>query len=323
MVAPSPELLAVSRRWFKAVIDGGGFDLRDFVSESDDLRLLGTAPDENWRGQDVRDAVDAFFQEKPDVPHWEETFAEAFEDGALGWSLFVHRIAFAGRDGPPVEFRDTLIFALEKGAWRIIHRHGSIPVGNEQATGVTQRAITELAEAAREGGALAQVEGLASVMFTDVVESSVLASALGDRRWSQAINAHFEMVRGIVERHGGQFVKSLGDGAMSAFSSARSAMWAAADVQRTLADEAAEPRLSVRIGVHAGDVVQTREDFFGNVVNVAARIASAAGRGEVFVSDVARALAGDDLDLPFEALGAHALAGQAAPSQLHALKWRR
>jgi adenylate cyclase len=322
MVTSSSELLAVSRRWFKTSLEGGQYTLRNFLSDSEILRLLGTASGENWCGEDVREAADAFFQEKPDILHYEECFAEAFEAGDVGWSLFIHKITFAGRADTPVELRDTLIFALEQGRWKIIHRHGSVPSANQEVMGTEQTGITQLAEAARESTSLGQTEGLASVMFTDVVASSVLANTLGDRAWSAKINAHFTTLRGIIETYRGQFVKSLGDGTMSSFSSARSAMSAASEIQRVLAQEVGEPRLVVRIGVHTGDVVQTQEDFFGSVVNIAARIAAAAGRGEIIVSDVTRAVVGDDPNLKFEPLGSYDLPGQAAPSVLHALDWR-
>lgn len=82
------------------------------------------------------------------------------------------------------------------------------------------------------------------------------------------------------------------------------------------------PLNPTRIGVHTGDVVLTHEDFFGTVVNIAARIAAVAGRGEVFVSDVTRTVVGDDPNLKFEPLGSYDLPGQPVPSVLHALDWR-
>ncbi len=322
MVTSSPELLAVSRRWVKSNIEGDQNSLPKFLSESEALRFLGSASGENWCGQDVRVAAAGYYQAKPEILHLEELFAEAFEAGDFGWSMLIHKITFAGRTDAPFEFRETLVFALEQGSWKIIQRHGSVPTPNQDIMGIEQTPMSQLAEAARQDISLGQTEGLASVMFTDVVASSVLANALGDRAWSAKINEHFAAVRSIIETHGGQFVKSLGDGTMSSFSSARSAMSAAREIQQALAQNAGEPRLSVRIGVHTGDVVQSHDDFFGSVVNTAARIASVAGRGEVFVSDVTRAVVGDDPSLKFESLGSHDLLGQKGPSVLHAMDWR-
>ncbi len=322
MITSSPELVAISRRWYKAILESGQNTLPNFLSESDLLRFIGTASGENWSGQEVREAVSAYFNEVPDVLHNKELFAEAFERGDIGWSVFVHTVTFANRIDTPVEFRSTLVFSLENGSWKVVHRHTSVPIANQDIMGLDQTAITELVEAAHQGASLGQTEGLASVMFTDVVASSVLANTLGDQVWSARINTHFTTLKKIIEANGGQFVKSLGDGTMSSFSSARSALSAAGDIQRVLAEAVDEPRLSVRIGVHTGDVVQTREDFFGTVVNTAARIATAAGRGEIFVSDVTRELVGNDSSLQFQPKGSHDLSGQASPSILHALNWR-
>jgi len=99
-------------------------------------------------------------------------------------------------------------------------------------------------------------------------------------------------------------------------------MAAAIEIQRALVEDTTEPCLAVRIGVHTGDVVQTPEDFFGSVVNVAARITAASGSSEILVSDVTRALVGNDPNLTFELRGSHELRGQQAPNVLHSLEWR-
>lgn len=322
MIKPSPELLAVSRRWYQNHSNDVQPALPNFLSNSEYLRFLGSASGENWCGQEVRDAVVAYFRDRPDILHLEEIFSEAFEAGDIGWATIINKVTLAGRSENPFEFRDTLIFALERGSWKIVSRHGSVPTPNQVILGMEQTSMSQLAEAARESISLSQTEGLASVMFTDVVASSVIANTLGDRAWSAKINAHFEALRRVIEANGGQLVKTLGDGTMSSFASARSAMSAAGKIQRDLANEIAEPRLAVRIGVHTGDVVQSHEDFFGSVVNIAARIAAVAGRGEVLVSDVTRALVGDDPNLKFEFLGEFELPGQQGTSILHAMNWR-
>lgn len=322
MIKSSSELLAVSRRWITANRDGDQAALPNFLSNSENLRFFGSASGENWCGQEVRDAVVAYFQDKPDILQLEELFAEAYEAGDIGWATIINKVTFVDRSKKPFEFRDALVFALEQGSWKIISRHGSVPTPNEVIMGMEQTSMSQLAEAARESMSLGQTEGLASVMFTDVVASSVIANTLGDRAWSAKINAHFAEVRRVIEANGGQFVKTLGDGTMSSFASARSAMSAAREIQRDLANEIGEPRLAVRVGVHTGDVVQSHEDFFGSVVNIAARIAAVAGRGEVLISDVTRALVGDDPNLKFELLGEFELPGQPGASILHAMNWR-
>ena len=126
----------------------------------------------------------------------------------------------------------------------------------------------------------------------------------------------------IVEAHDGQFVKSLGDGTMSSFPSARQALSAAQAIQKTLAQQTDEPRLSLRIGLHTGDVVQSDDDFFGSVVNLAARITGAAEPGTILVSDVTRAMVGASPDFTFAALAPVHLKGFDGSYKTHVLDWR-
>ena len=81
-----------------------------------------------------------------------------------------------------------------------------------------------------------------------------------------------------VTDYGGRIVKSLGDGYMFAFPSASRALNSSIEIQRSLNDAHAGEDLSVRIGLHTGEVVRDAEDFFGHAVIIAARVA---GRGAV------------------------------------------
>lgn len=291
-VRPSPEILAIARRWIDAIPNRRPSDLSNLMTDADHLLFFGTAEDEVWSGQAVRDGVGAFFGAIPPVTTHIEHFGEAYENGATGWACLTHEIAFETHPDRSFLVRSTLILTLEDGAWKIVHRHGSVPTPNEEFTGAEQTAIADLAAAAKDGIALDQTEGLASIMFTDIVGSSALASALGDRAWSPIIAAHFDMIRDIVAEHDGQFVKSLGDGTMSSFSSARGCLNAASAIQTALNTNTLDPHLSVRIGIHTGEVVQARDDFFGNVVNKAARITAIARAQEIRVSDTTRLISG-------------------------------
>ncbi|MEO9572656.1 MAG: adenylate/guanylate cyclase domain-containing protein [Tateyamaria sp.] len=322
MIKPSPELLAVSRRWYKAIVVRKHSELENFLSSTEHLRFVGSAEGESWSGQSVRRAIGAHFDEVPAVIEKEELEAEAFEQGETGWSCFSHMFRFANRPDVTVVFRTTLIFSLENGSWKIVQRHASVPTPNMEITGHEHNAIRNLVDAAQQGFSLTQSEGLASVMFTDLVGSSTLASALGDQVWTPIITAHFAMIRRHVEAYDGQFVKSLGDGTMSSFSSARSALAAARDIQTSLDADTSEPRLGLRIGLHTGDVVQSDDDFFGTVVNTAARITAAAGPGEVCISNVTRMMVGTDESLSFsEAITVH-LKGITGEQTLYRLTWK-
>lgn len=326
MIRPSPELLAVSRRWHDAVPGRDGKQLQsllqNFLSDSDYLRFVGTADGELWSGAPVRKAIGAFFDVIPPGTRGEETFAEAFEADGVGWSCFTHRIWFGHRPDDPVEMRTTLVFVLEDGAWKIVQRHASVPTPNMDLMGTEQTAIADLVAAAQEGFALGQREGFASVMFTDIVNSSRLASAMGDRLWTAEIARHFATLRKIVEEGGGQFVKSLGDGTMSSFGSASQALRAAKEIQLATTKDIDGPDIALRIGLHTGDVVQSDEDFFGSVVNKAARITAVAGPGEVAASDVTRATLGDMAEFAFAGPQTVKLRGFAGDHVLYKLEWQ-
>lgn len=322
MIRPSPEVLAVANRWYKTIVDGDLEGLKHFMSTSDYLRFIGTSEGEYWNGQAVRDGIGAHYGEIPRAVRFEIDQAEAYESGDVGWCCFANTFWFANRPDTPIHFRATLIFVLENGMWKLIHRHASVPTPNTDIAGSEHSAIQALADAAQQGFALNQRDGLASVMFTDIVGSSQLASALGDRIWTPIVTEHFAMIRAQVEQQGGQFVKSLGDGTMSSFPSARSALRAARDIQQQVATRTSEPQIGVRIGLHTGEIVQSDDDFFGTVVNKAARITATADAGEIRVSDVTRLMVGSDAELIFSDGAPVHLKGFEGPHVVHHLNWR-
>jgi adenylate cyclase len=323
MIRPSPELLAVSRRWFQGIITRNTEILRDYLSTAEELRFIGTGEGEYWSGPAVRDGVADFFEVVPDFDEIKELEAEAYENGETGWSSFAHRIRFAGFADANVH-RTTLIFALDGAAWKIVHRHASVPAPNIDVVGVEQLAIQNLVDAARdEGPALNQTEGLASVLFTDLEGSTTLAATLGDQRWSTLINDHFQVMADIIRAHRGQFVKSLGDGTLSCFLSAHEALTAAIEMQDAVASATVEPRLGLCIGIHTGDVVQARGDFFGTVVNKAARITTAAAAGEILVSDSTRAMVGGTTKFRFAYTVSVPIKGLEGQHVVHRLEWKK
>ncbi len=323
MILPSPELLAVSRRWYQGIFNGNTKILRDYLSTVEELRFIGTGEGEYWRGSAVRDGVGDFFEEIPVFDEVEELEAEAYENGETGWSSFVHRIRFVGVASESVH-RTTLIFALDGAAWKIVHRHASVPTPNIDIVGAEQMAIQRLVDAARdEGPELNQTEGLASVLFTDLEGSTTLAATLGDNRWSTLIDQHFQTVEGIVTAHRGQFVKSLGDGTLSSFQSANEALLAAINMQEAVNLTDLEPRLGLRVGIHTDDVVLARGDFFGTVVNKAARIMSSANAGEILVSDETRVMVSGNHEFNFVDAKSVTLKGLPEDHTIYRLEWTR
>ena len=298
MTRSSSEILAVSRRWIDAIQYKRDNQLRNLLSDLDHLRFVGTGEGELWAGAVVREGIAKFFGENPEFLKHDETFAEAFENGETGWSCFTHEIILANQPDRTFFVRTTLILALEDGVWKIIHRHGSVPIPNMEFVGFEQTAIADLLVAAQEDFSLDQQEGFASIMFTDIVNSTRLASTMGDRLWSSEVARHFAALRKNIEDSSGQFVKSLGDGTMSSFPEPAQALRAARAILQAT-EQSDGPDIALRIGIHSGNLVQTKDDFFGTVVNKAARITAFAAPGEIQVSDATRTMVGETEDYRF------------------------
>lgn len=142
----------------------------------------------------------------------------------------------------------------------------------------------------------------------------------------RAIVASLEVLRTVVALHGGQVVKSLGDGVLAEFGSVVNAVIAAAAMQDRLAERARdlppEGRFDFRIGVHVGDVVAENGDLFGDGVNIAARLEKAAGPAEVLISARVHDDIAGKLDLAFEDRGEQLLKGLPRPLRAFALPRR-
>ena len=291
MIVESPELLAVANRWLNAQIHREDETLEGMFSDSEHLRYIGTGPDEVWAGHFIKEAYPSHVRE---IPRFEvdAKSVEAFENGKTGWVNWIGDLKFEHIDDPR-RFRITWIFVLENGSWKVVNAHLSTPRSNVEIAGHEHFAFSELIEAARHSSDKIGRGGTAIIMLTDIVGSTALNAELGDEVWATRINEHFSDIETIVQAEQGMLVKSLGDGTMSNFVSVKGALRAANNIQRKMALATQSPRLQVRIGVHTGDVIQTGDDFFGHVVNTAARITEAATADQTLVSEAVRNLAQD------------------------------
>ncbi len=168
-------------------------------------------------------------------------------------------------------------------------------------------------------------DGTVTILFSDVEDSSVLVEKLGDLRAHEVVEAHNQIVREQVALHQGYEVKSMGDGFMIAFSSARRALLCAIAVQRALTayreTSAPESSVRVRIGLHVGETIKQSDDFFGKTVILAARIAGLARGGEILVSSTFRDLTESAGDLRFESAGEVELKGLSGKHRLFKAIW--
>jgi class 3 adenylate cyclase len=154
---------------------------------------------------------------------------------------------------------------------------------------------------------------LATVLFADIVDSTVQATTLGDRRWSQLLGQFHALVGRDLTRAGGRLVDTAGDGFMAVFDDPAAAIECASSVTAA----ARELGLEARAGVHTGQTEISGEKYSGVAVHTAARVCAKAQAGEVVVSDTVRQiLAGSSLQ--FEDRGIHELKGLPGALSLYA-----
>ena len=158
-----------------------------------------------------------------------------------------------------------------------------------------------------------------SVLFSDVVASTELRSALGDVRADEVFGRHHRGQCVAVTDRSGTVVKALGDGLMAIFDSAADAVDAAAAMHEATASTAGQEQveLAIRIGVSAGDARMEGGDWFGTPVVEAARLCAAASGGGVLVSDLVRRLAGTRTRHHFRPVGPLDLKGLTEPVLAH------
>jgi class 3 adenylate cyclase len=121
-------------------------------------------------------------------------------------------------------------------------------------------------------------------VFTDIVDSTKLAEALGEQKWQKLLAWHDRTLREALGARGGEIIKQTGDGFFTAFDNPGTAIEAAVAVQRAL-DSYDGVAPDVRIGLHAGDAFSKDEtDYGGQGVHAAARIGALAGGGEILAS---------------------------------------
>jgi class 3 adenylate cyclase len=155
---------------------------------------------------------------------------------------------------------------------------------------------------------------VATVLFTDIVSSTERAAAGGDANWLPVLQVHDELSRRIVGEHAGKVVKTTGDGIMARFESPGRGLLAA----RALVGEMPRLGLQIRAGLHTGEVQLRGDDLGGIAVHIAARVAAAAGSGEVLVSRTVKDLVVGS-EFIFEDMGTHPLKGIEGEWDLFAL----
>jgi class 3 adenylate cyclase len=151
---------------------------------------------------------------------------------------------------------------------------------------------------------------LATVLFTDIVDSTQRAAEIGDRDWHALLDAHDAIVRSQLARFRGREVTSTGDGFLAMFDGPQRAIRCAMAIR----DAVRALGLEVRAGLHTGECEVRGDDIGGIAVHIGARVSALAGSNEVLVSSTLRDLViGSGLE--FEERGVHKLKG--VPGEWH------
>jgi class 3 adenylate cyclase len=146
------------------------------------------------------------------------------------------------------------------------------------------------------GNALRPDEDIAidnvTLMFTDLKGSTALYERIGDGRAYRLVRDHFAFLGEVVRRHDGTLVKTIGDAVMAAFSDPAEAVAAALDVQDEVAAfnaRAGEEAITIKLGLHGGPCIAVtmndRLDYFGSIVNTAARLQGESRGGDIVLSE--------------------------------------
>jgi class 3 adenylate cyclase len=212
------------------------------------------------------------------------------------------RIGIVFRDGSTLELGPNDVYEIPPG-------HDGYTIGDEPCVAIEWSGLRAFLGYRPGSGRV-----LATLLFTDLVGSTEIASRLGDVAWRALLSAHFEAARAELDRFRGREVKTAGDGLLATFDGPALALHCAAAIGRAAAREG----LHVRAGVHVGEVERVGTDVRGVAVHETARIMARAQGGEILVSELTRGLAAAS-GFSFEARGTHVLKGLPGEWRLYAL----
>ena len=145
---------------------------------------------------------------------------------------------------------------------------------------------------------------LATVLFTDIVDSTARAAELGDSSWRSLLERHDALARAEIQRHRGRTIKSTGDGVLATFDGPARAVHAA----EAIGEAVRRLGVEIRAGLHTGELELLGDDVGGLAVHIGARVMGKARAGEVLVSSTVKDLVVGS-DLAFDERGAHELKG--------------
>ena len=148
-----------------------------------------------------------------------------------------------------------------------------------------------------------------ALLFTDLKGSTALYDRIGDLNAFALVQQHFDRLQDVTVRHNGAIIKTIGDAVMAAFLKPADAVQAALDMRSEIAafnERQPDKALILKIGVHTGAAIAVtlndRLDYFGQTVNIAARVQNLADADEIFISDDVYAASGVQAELQSHAV---------------------
>jgi class 3 adenylate cyclase len=203
-------------------------------------------------------------------------------------------------DGSSLELVADDVYEIPAGhdAWVV----GDVPWRSIDSEG--RRYFAKVSEAS-------ETRTLATIMFTDIVSSTELVAQLGDYAWRDRLAEYHALAVRTLEKHRGTAIASTGDGIMASFDSPARAVRSAVE----LATASTDLGLEQRAGLHTGEVEHVGTDVRGIAVHLAARVAAAAGPGEVLVSSTTNILLTGS-GITTTSRGLHTLKGIEQPVEL-------
>jgi class 3 adenylate cyclase len=226
------------------------------------------------------------------------------------WCERHHRgYAISGRLGVVMESGETLVIE-EDSAYEIPPFHDAWVDGDEPFVTFEWESARMVAVAPDDPGQRV----LATILFTDIVDSTATLERVGDLAWRERLLHHNQALRETLDRFRGREITTTGDGFLAIFDGATRAVRCAEALVRA----AERTGVQIRVGLHTGEVELIAGNARGLAVHAAARVLAAAGPGEVMVSETTRTLT-EGSGLAFEDAGRHQLKGLTGERQLYRL----
>jgi pimeloyl-ACP methyl ester carboxylesterase len=179
---------------------------------------------------------------------------------------------------------DDRTVTIDHGRWLADHIRGArfVELPGEHLTAHTGGQFADEVESFLTGRrhAVANDRVLSTVLFSDIVGSTIQAVAIGDRRWTELLDQHDAIATRQIDLHRGTRIKGTGDGVLATFDGPARAIVCGCELRDSLRALGVE----VRVGLHTGEIELRGEDIGGIAVHIGARIAGVANAGEVLVS---------------------------------------